>query len=86
MNIENRATKIYLKSLAPIEAADLIYKCKLPTPQKECLLALIAGKEGFNGCDYLADNFNINLGYWTYLRRLKEALQMFRKSVKYLKK
>lgn len=84
MNIDNRATKVFLKSLAPIEAIELIEKFKIPSPQKECLIAMINGKEGFEGCDYLEEVYKIHIGYWTFGRRLKDGLEMFRKSQKYL--
>ena len=86
MNIDNRATKVYLKSLAPIEAVEKINKYLIPSPQKECLIAMINGKEGFDGCDYLAEQYNIHIGYWTFVRRLKEGLEGFRKSKKYVDK
>lgn len=86
MNIDNRATKVYLKSLAPVEAVDLINKYLIPSPQKECLIAMINGKEGFEGCDYLEDVYKIHIGYWTFGRRLKEGLNIFRKSKKYVDK
>lgn len=86
MNIDNRATKIYLKDLAPIEALDQIERYKIPSPQKECLIAMINGKEGFEGCDYLEDVYKIHIGYWTFGRRLKEGLEIFRKSKKYIDK
>ena len=84
MNIDNRATKVYLKSIAPIEAYDQIDRFKIPSPQKECLIAMINGKEGFEGCDYLSERFKINIGYWTFGRRLKDGLEMFRRSKKYI--
>ena len=86
MNIDNRATKMYLKSLAPIEAHDQINRFKIPSPQKECLIAMINGKEGFAGCDYLEEKYKIHIGYWTFGRRLKEGLEFFRKSKKYIDK
>ena len=86
MNIDNRATKVYLKSLAPIEALDQIERYKIPSPQKECLIAMINGKEGFEGCDYLEDVYKIHIGYWTFVRRLKGGLEIFRKSKKYIDK
>ena len=86
MNIDNRATKVYLKDLAPIEALDQIERYKIPSPQKECLIAMINGKEGFEGCDYLEDVYKIHIGYWTFGRRLKEGLEIFRKSKKYIDK
>ena len=84
MNIDNRSTKVYLKSLAPIEALDQIERYKIPSPQKECLIAMINGKEGFEGCDYLEDVYKIHIGYWTFVRRLKDGLEIFRKSKKYI--
>lgn len=86
MNEQNRSTKVYLKELAPVEALDQIDRYKIPSPQKECLIAMINGKEGFNGCDYLAETFGIHIGYWTFGRRLKEGLEIFRKSKKYIDK
>lgn len=84
MNIDNRSTKVYLKDLAPVEALDQIDRYKIPSPQKECLIAMINGKEGFEGCDYLEDVYKIHIGYWTFGRRLKEGLEIFRKSKKYI--
>lgn len=84
MNIDNRATKVYLKSLAPVEAVDLINKYLIPSPQKECLIAMINGKEGFEGCDYLEEKYHIHIGYWTFGRRLKDGLELFRKTKKYI--
>ena len=86
MNIDNLATKVYLKSLAPIEALDQIEHYKIPSPQKECLIAMINGKEGFEGCDYLEEVYKIHIGYWTFGRRLKDGLEIFRKSKKYIDK
>lgn len=84
MNLENRATKVYLKSIAPLDAYDQIDRYKIPSPQKECLVAMINGKEGFEGCDYLSEKYKIYIGYWTFGRRLKEGLEIFRKSKKYI--
>lgn len=87
MNDENRATKVYLlKELAPIEAYEQIERFMIPSPQKECLIAMINGKEGFAGCDYLEEKYQIHLGYWSFGRRLKEGLEIFRKSKKYIDK
>lgn len=87
MNIENRTTKVYLKSLPPLTAIELIENYKIPSPLKEVLLtACVARKEGFKGCDYLAKTYHVYLGYWTFGVKLKKALEMFRKShAKYYK-
>lgn len=81
MNIENRATKLYLKELAPIQALELLDIYKIPKPYKEILIvSCIERLDGFSAVDRLAEKYNIYLGYWTYVRRLKESLTMFRKS------
>lgn len=81
MNVENRATKVYLKSLPPLTAIKLIEAYHIPSPYKEILITVCVERlEGFKGCDYLAENYNIHIGYWTFGAKLKEALEMFRKS------
>lgn len=84
MNDERRATKLYIRNLAPVEAIKRIESYLIPSPQKEVLItACIARKEGYAGMDYLEEKYNIHIGYWTFGRRLKEALDMFRKSDSY---
>lgn len=83
MNVENRATKVYIKELPTLEALQRLNKQNLPSPYHEILVALINRKEGYPALDYLEKEYNIYLGYWTYTRRLKEALQMFRKNNKF---
>lgn len=72
--------KIHIKEMAPMTAIQKIEEYKIPTPYKEILIALVNRKEGYEALDYLAEKFSIHMGYWTYGRRLKESLQMFRKS------
>ena len=81
MNIENRATKLYIKELAPIQALELLDEYKIPSPYKEVLIvSCIERLDGFKAVDRLAEKYHIYIGYWTYVRRLKESLTMFRKS------
>ncbi len=83
MNVENRATKVYIKSLPPLTALKLIDEYKIPSPYKEILITVcVERKDGFTAIRYLAKNYNINIEYWTLGRRLKEALEMFRNSHK----
>lgn len=83
MNVENRATKIYIKSLPPLTALKLIEEYKIPSPYKEILItACVERKEGFKGICYLSEKYNINIEYWTFGRKLREALEMFRESHK----
>lgn len=80
MNIENKATKLYLKELAPVQALKLINEYKIPTPYKEVLIACcVLRLDAFRALDYLEEE-KIYMSYFTYIRRLKTALTMFRKS------
>lgn len=84
MNIENRAVKVYLKSLAPNELLALLDKYNIPSPYKEILITVcIYNKSGFAGVDFLAEHYNIHLSYWTFVRRVKEALNVFRTAHRY---
>lgn len=86
MNIKNRAMKIYLKSIAPLEAYSFVDRCRLPSPERECVCAMIEGKNAFSGCDYIADRYNIHITYWQYVRKLKRGLEILQKSANYLSK
>lgn len=81
MNIENRATKLYLKNLPPLKAIQFIEDYKIPSPYKEVLItACVERKEGFVGMSILSEKYNINIEYRTFSRKLGEALEMFRRS------
>lgn len=81
MNLENRATKLYLKELAPLEALKLFHDYRIPSPYKEVLIACcIERLDAYSAIDFLEDEYDIHIGYFTYIRRLKTALTMFRKS------
>ena len=79
MNVENRATKLYLKSKSHREVLQLLDDYKIPSPYKEVLITVcVYNKEGYAGVDFLSENFNINLSYWTFVRRVKESLHKFK--------
>lgn len=81
MNIDNKATKYFLKNLAPLEAIDLIDSYQIPTPLREILIAAcVYDKEGFEGCEFLQEKYKIHMSYWKFVKKLKEALIKFRKS------
>ena len=81
MNIDNKATKYFLKDLAPLEVVDLVEKYEIPSPYKEILYtACIYDKEGFEGCDFMQEKYKISISYWTFVKKLKTALVKFRKS------
>ena len=84
MNVENRATKLYLKSKSPREVMQLLEDYKIPSPYKEVLITVcIHNKSGFEGMDFLSENFGINYSYWTFVRRVKESLDKFKKAHDY---
>ena len=81
MKIENRATKLYLKELAPLRAIELIEQYRIPSPYKEVLIvSCVERRRDFDAIYHLEKNYNINLSYRTYVRRLKDGLEMFCKS------
>lgn len=81
MNIENRATKVYLKELAPLQAVSLLEKYQIPSPYKEVLTAVCVKRmKDYQAMDWLEKEHNIRLSYITFRRRTREALEMFRKS------
>lgn len=81
MNVENRAIKVYLKSLAPNAVLKLLDDYNIPSPYREILITVcIHRKEGFAGIDFLSEEYDINLSYWTFVRRVKESLELFRKA------
>lgn len=78
--MDRRTAKFYLRSLPPVTATNLINSYRLPTPWREVLLCVcVHRKEGFAGIDYLSEHYKINLSYWTFVRRSKQALEMFHK-------
>lgn len=86
MNIERRRIKIYLKSLAPIEVYETLESYRIPSPYKEILItACIYNKEGFEGCDFMEEKFKIHIGYWSFVKKLKEALEKVQKTYEYKK-
>lgn len=83
MNSERRATKIWLRNLAPVRVHNLVEAYKIPTPWKEVLLTVcVHRKSGFAGCDFLENEYNISMSYWTFVEKSKEALDMMCKSLK----
>lgn len=79
MNIENRATKIYLKSLPPLTIKKLVNLYELPTPYKEILITIFAeNKTGFKILDHLEKEHKIYISYFQLLRYTKRALEKFR--------
>ena len=81
MSLENRATKLYLRELAPKQALDLLDEYKIPSPYKEILIVYcIERRKDFDAIGTLEERYKIYLSKRTYDRRLKDSLEMFRKS------
>lgn len=77
MNLQNRATKLYIRELPPSEALQLFETYKVLTPYKEVLVALVNLKTGYPALDFLEENYGIRISYWTYNRIFKKALEQF---------
>lgn len=81
MSIETSSTKFYLRELAPLEALERINSFRIPSPYKEILIACCVEQlDAFPAIDYLEETYNIHISYWTYVRKLKKALIIFRKA------
>lgn len=81
MNIENRATKLYLKKLPPVVAVELLEKYMIPSPYKEIINAIcIKQLPTFKAIDFLSKEHKINLSYRSICRKLVIALELFRDS------
>ena len=83
MNIDNRATKLYLKKLPPVVAVELLEKYMIPSPYKEILIAIcVKRKSVFETQEYLAKDPELakhwHLEYLTIVRKFKIALELFR--------
>ena len=78
MDIENRTTKILLKTMPTFMAEELIDLYKIKQPYKEILIATcIKDLDQFEAMRYLAKK-GINLGFRTFTRKQAKALEMFR--------
>ena len=81
MKLENRATKLYLREIAPLQAIKLIEQYKIPSPYKEVLIVGCVGrKKDFEALYLLEKDYQIYLSKRTYDRRLRDGLEMFYKS------
>lgn len=81
MSIETSSTKLYLKELPPLESLEKIESFRIPSPYKEILIACCVEQlDAFPAIDFLEENYHISISYWTYVRKLKKALIMFRKA------
>lgn len=84
MSIETSATKLYLRELPPLQVHDLLEEYKIPTPYKEVLIACCANRlDAYPAIDYIEETFNLHISYWNYVKILKEALIMFRRTEQY---
>lgn len=79
-------TKRYIKSLAPLEAIEIIEKFKIPSPQAEVLkLVCVENKDLFSAMLTLERDYKIHLSIWQCGYRLKEGLVMFQRSLDKIK-
>lgn len=86
MDMENKVTKRFLKDMAPNEVLFYLDELKIPSPHKEILIAVcVFDKDGWEGVDFLEKEYHISIGYWSFVRRLKEALKKFRLAYSFYK-
>ena len=83
MNIENRATKLYLRKLPPVVAIELLEKYMIPSPYKEILICIcVKRKSVYETQHFLAHDETLkqhwNLEYLTIVRKFKIGLELFR--------
>lgn len=75
-------TKRYIKSLAPVEALEMIERFKIPSPQAEVLkLVCVENKDLFSTMLLLERDYNLHLSKWQVGYRLAEGLAMFQRSL-----
>lgn len=75
-----------LKNMPPYMVEELIALYKIPTPYKEILyVACVLNYPQFKAMDYLSREYQINLSFRTYKRKLAESLEKFRISHIYYK-
>ena len=81
MNVKTRDVKRKFKNLAPTEAYTLLDKYRIVSPYKEIIIAIcIERMDTFTAMYHIRDKYNINLSYWTFVGKVKEALEMLVKS------
>lgn len=81
MNATNRTTKIYIKSLPPKLALDLISEYKIPSPWSDVLIETCVNRNTtYKAIKEVARNKKVYLSFWQYGDRLQEALAMFYKA------
>lgn len=80
---KRRAIKIWLKSLAPNESLEIIEKAHLPAPYRQILESCCVKRlKAFAAIEELEKD-NIYIGYWSYVEKLAEALDMMSKELEY---
>lgn len=78
MNIDNRATKLYLKKLPPVVAVELLEKYMIPSPYKEIIhMTCVKNYPQYKAMKELS-KVGINLSFRSFTRKQAEALEKFR--------
>lgn len=81
MNSTNLTTKIYIKSLPPKLATELIKKYEIPSPWAEVLIeSCVIKSHTYQAIREVARKHKIYLSFWQYGDRLQEGLAMFYKA------
>lgn len=80
MNIKSKEIRKEFKELAPNLAYEKLEKYRMASPYKEIIIATcIKRYDAFSSIKYLKEKHNINLSYWTFVSKKKDALEMLHK-------
>lgn len=80
MNIKSKEIRKEFKELAPKEAYERLNRYEMASPYREIVIATcIKRYDAFSSIKYLKEKHNINLSYWTFVSKKKDALEMLHK-------
>lgn len=78
MDSDKKRTKKYLMSAPPLLVLSQIEEYKIPSPQKEVLIAAcVEMLDTFKALDWLKEKHGICITQWQYGDRLQEGLRKF---------
>lgn len=87
MKKSNHAAKLYLMHLPPMLVHQLLAEYRIPSPYKEVLILTCVEKlDRYPAMRRLESDYGISISFWQFGDRLRDALDMFAKTHKALKR
>lgn len=78
MKQTNKTTKLYLMHLPPVRVYQLMAEYRIPSPFKEVLIVTCVDKlQRYAAIEKLSEAYGINISFWQFGDRLRDALDMF---------